>query len=113
MWHGLNSMLAGSFRAGQSRSSVLNPLQWTLSILLVGVLAAAVEHVERWIVIVLVFCFASVLGLLLVAYVYFMRNEPHHLRSERLVSTPGTLDYDETKKHAAGTGSAIAGGGSL
>jgi hypothetical protein len=68
---------------GQSRSSVLNPLQWMLVILVFGIAVCLLGHAPLWLVILFAILLALVLALFLVAYVYFARVNPDSLRSEQ------------------------------
>jgi hypothetical protein len=68
---------------GQSRSSVLNPLQWMLVILVFGVVACLLCHAPLWLVILFAGMLALVFVLSLLAYVYFARVNPDSLRSEQ------------------------------
>jgi hypothetical protein len=77
----LNTLLQQA-NIGQSRSSVLNPLQWTLVILVFGVGVCLLFNAPLWLVILFAIMLALVLILLLVAYVYFARVNPDSLRSE-------------------------------
>jgi hypothetical protein len=68
---------------GQSRSSVLNPLQWMLVILIGGLSVVLFSsHTPPWLQVL----FAALIGwnvlLITVAYCYFMIREPAILRSE-------------------------------
>jgi uncharacterized membrane protein YraQ (UPF0718 family) len=81
MWPSLQSLLRAS-QIGQSRSSIINPLQWTLVVLLFGILTA-LWHGPAWLLIFFVVVFSLVMALLLFAYVYFMLKNPDFLRSER------------------------------
>jgi hypothetical protein len=67
---------------GQSRSSVLNPLQWALVILLGGVLGSVASGAPRWLTIGLAICVFALVALFIAAYVYFMLTDPTPLRSE-------------------------------
>ena len=65
---------------GRSRSSILNQLQWTMAILIAGIVAFHVARAPTWLSILL----AIVLGLdavvFLGAFLYFMLKRPHSLR---------------------------------
>jgi hypothetical protein len=67
---------------GQSRSSVLNPLQWMLVILVSGLGAVLWLHGPNWLVICLAVLMSTNVALVEVAYCYFMTRAPHLLRSE-------------------------------
>ena len=79
---------------GQSRSSVINPLQWAVVIILVGMLLVVLAHAPTW---VLIF-FAALLGLLVVllvvAYCYFGLKNPDALRSEKFVLVKAAIEKE-------------------
>jgi hypothetical protein len=68
---------------GQSRSSITNPLQWTMVILIGGMVLCAILRLPDWIIIVLLVCLALVVALFLYAYLHFMHTKPDVLRSEQ------------------------------
>ena len=68
---------------GQSRSSVLNPLQWMLVILVFGIGICLLFHAPTWLVVLFAVMVALALALFLLAYVYFARVNPDALRSEQ------------------------------
>ncbi len=68
---------------GRSRSSITNPLQWALVILIGGIAAASEVHASAWIVSAMVIVFLVVVGLFLYAYIFFMHTNPDALRSEQ------------------------------
>jgi hypothetical protein len=68
---------------GQSRSSVLNPLQWMLVILVFGVGICLLAHSPSWLVVLFAIMLGLVLSLFLGAYIYFARTNPDALRSEQ------------------------------
>jgi hypothetical protein len=68
---------------GQSRSSVLNPLQWMLVILVFGLGICLLFHAPVWLVVLFAVMVALVLVLFLLAYLYFARVNPDALRSEQ------------------------------
>src|SRR2546430_16148156 len=67
---------------GQSRSSITNPLQWTMVILVGGILLMSLIGLPLWIITSLLCCLFVVLGLFVYAYLYFMHKAPDVLRSE-------------------------------
>jgi hypothetical protein len=67
---------------GQSRTSALNPLQWTLAILLLGLLILLWTGADKWIIVGLGVCVFGDVGLLAFGYFYFMFKNPDALRSE-------------------------------
>ncbi len=78
MW----KLLANQTQIGQSRSSVLNPLQWTLAILLLGLGILALSRAPAWIITGGAVGFFVSLAFLLFSYGFFMRKNPDALRSE-------------------------------
>jgi hypothetical protein len=68
---------------GQSRSSITNPLQWVMVILLVAILSCAFARLPIWVIIFLLVCFGLVFSLFLYAYLHFMHTKPDVLRSEQ------------------------------
>jgi hypothetical protein len=83
------SPVKGFLRAadiGRSRSSILNQIQWTMAILIAGIVALQFVRAANWLTIL----FAALLSvhsvLFLIAFIYFMLKRPHSLRSE-------TFDY--------------------
>jgi hypothetical protein len=83
MWQKLESSLLKLAQIGQSRSSVINPLQWTLVILLFGILALVGFRAPEWVLICFVGVFVVTFFLLGYAYVFFMYRNPAALRSEK------------------------------
>ena len=87
---------------GRSRSSILNQLQWTMAILIAGIVALQLVHAPTWLVVFL----ATLLGLdgavFLSAFLYFMLKRPHSLRSE-------TFDYKITELMQRRTGEMESG----
>jgi type IV secretory pathway TrbD component len=69
-------------QVGQSRSSITNPLQWTLVILGGAILAGSKLGIRSWIIDALGVGLFVVLALLLYAYGFFMHKNPDVLRSE-------------------------------
>jgi hypothetical protein len=70
-------------RIGQSRSSVLNPLQWLTVILAASLLTAMAFHLPPWVGITITVFLAATVLLLLSAYIFFMQRNPDALRSEK------------------------------
>lgn len=68
---------------GQSRSSITNPLQWVMVILIIGMLFCFVARLPGWVIILLGVCFALVFVLFLYTYMHFMHTKPDVLRSEQ------------------------------
>ena len=67
---------------GQSRSSITNPLQWGMVILIGGVVLSLLVKAPPWITGILMAFFAGVGLLFLYAYAFFMHKNPDVLRSE-------------------------------
>lgn len=67
---------------GQSRSSITNPLQWTMVILLIGMVLAAAFKMPWWVLVSFLIAFLVVLALFIYAYVFCMHTNPDVLRSE-------------------------------
>ncbi len=67
---------------GRARSSVINPLQWTLVLLVFGLLTVLVARGPAWILEFFVVLIGLIILLLIVAYTYFMIKNPDALRSE-------------------------------
>lgn len=82
MWRLLESLLHQA-RIGQSRSSVVNPLQWTLVILITGILCFLLVHAPVWLIEIFGIALAVIILLLVFAFVFFMVTNPDALRSER------------------------------
>ena len=91
MWPGLSS-ISRLPQIGQSRSSIINPLQWTLAILLIGLLALSYENAPPWLVILFATLFALTVALIFGAFLYFMIRNPADLRSERYSFFKSALD---------------------
>jgi hypothetical protein len=67
---------------GRSRSSILNQLQWTMAILIAGIVAFQLAHSPSWLSIFLAVLLALTIAVFLFAFLYFMLTRPHSLRSE-------------------------------
>jgi hypothetical protein len=67
---------------GQSRSSVVNPLQWACAIVGSVLLLAVASHAPTWLVIMLAAIFCATFVLFTSVYVFFMLKNPDALRSE-------------------------------
>jgi hypothetical protein len=77
---------------GRSRSSVINPLQWAVVIILTGLLAILLGHAPSWL-LVFFSCLLGLLVLLLVlAYIYFGVKNPDALRSEKYVLVKAAIE---------------------
>lgn len=77
---------------GQSKTSVLNPVQWLLVILFAGEGLLLWLHAPAWLMIVVGVGIATVLLLFVAAYLYFMRINPDALRSEGYVLSKLALE---------------------
>lgn len=69
-------------QVGQSRSSITNPLQWTLVIIGGAILLGTMFGMRPWIIDTLVVCWLVVLAIFAYAYLFFMHTNPDVLRSE-------------------------------
>jgi hypothetical protein len=67
---------------GQSRTSITNPLQWTMVIFVLGIALVVFARTPAWLLIVFVIGLMVVLGLFSYAYLYCMHTNPDVLRSE-------------------------------
>jgi hypothetical protein len=68
---------------GQSRSSTLNPMQWTLAITIFGLFASiCVRTCPVWVIVILACCIGSSFLLIAFAFVYLLFKNPDALRSE-------------------------------
>ena len=82
MWPIFKSLLQQA-QIAQSRSSVINPLQWALLILVVLLLALGAEaRPPPWLLVGAAASLGLALLFLLAAYVYFAMTNPDSLRSE-------------------------------
>jgi hypothetical protein len=81
MFRTLQSLLHVA-QIGRARSSVVNPLQWTIVLLIFGLFLSLAAHGPSWLLIFFAVSLAVVILLLLCAYIYFMRKNPDLLRSE-------------------------------
>jgi hypothetical protein len=68
---------------GQSRSSITNPLQWMVVILLGGIVLGALIKLPSWLIEGLVGCLLLVLAVFVYSYLFFMHTKPDVLRSEQ------------------------------
>lgn len=67
---------------GQARSSVLNPLQWMLVILVGGIISARLAQAPEWVTLMLGGLIVVVAILACAFYAYFALTNPDALRSE-------------------------------
>jgi len=82
---------------GRSKTSVINPIQWGLALVLIALLASWVSRSPVWVMIFLA-SLAGVFTILFVAaYLYFMVKNPKELRSERY-----SLAQTAIEKHLLG-----------
>ena len=75
-------LLADKTDIGHSRTSVLNPLQWTLVILFLGLCILVAANADYWIILAVLICTLLCFALLAAAYIFFMFKNPDALRSE-------------------------------
>jgi hypothetical protein len=81
MWQAFHSLI-NQANIGQSRSSVLNPIQWLLVILLAGTCLSLFLHSPLWLLTILAGGIVLALLLFLGAYIFFVRTNSDALRSE-------------------------------
>jgi hypothetical protein len=67
---------------GSSRSSILNPIQWTMVLLVAAIVALQFARSPSWLSILFAILLVADVILFVIAYFYFMRQRPHSLRSE-------------------------------
>lgn len=67
---------------GQARSSITNPLQWTLVILLGTVLLTGIARLPAWIIGTSFIALLVILMLFVYTYTYCLHKNPDVLRSE-------------------------------
>jgi hypothetical protein len=82
VWQILQSLLRQA-RIGQSRTSVINPLQWTLAIVVIALLFLVLVHAPSWLLIFFACVVGIVVVLLIAAFLFFMLKNPDALRSEK------------------------------
>jgi energy-coupling factor transporter transmembrane protein EcfT len=80
--HKLESLLRQA-RIGESRSSVINPLQWTLVVIIFALFLFLEAKAPMWLLGTTAAASGFVLLLLVFAFVYFMFKDPDALRSEK------------------------------
>jgi hypothetical protein len=68
---------------GQSRSSITNPLQWTMVILIAAILLLFKIGLPSWVIDTFVMCLLAVVLLFAYTYLHFMHKNPDVLRSEQ------------------------------
>jgi len=94
MTFGLDSLLSRQSNIGQSRSSVLNPLQW-MTVIIVGGLASFVYgHAQDWLIILMAVLLSLTFALFAGGFIYFMLRQPDTLRSEDFVLASKMIDKD-------------------
>jgi len=67
---------------GHSRTSVLNPVQWIVVILIFGAALLALAHAPVWLMIGIGVCAFGGFVLFVFSYIFFMIKDPDALRSE-------------------------------
>jgi len=67
---------------GHSRSSITNPLQWTMVILIGAIVLISVLHLPFFVTLSLLCCLLLIVALFLWTFIYFMFKNPDVLRSE-------------------------------
>ena len=88
----LDNLLSRQSNIGQSRSSVLNPLQWMTVIIVAGLASFVYAHAQSWLIILMAVLLSSTFILFAAAFVYFMIKEPGTLRSEDYSLAKHALD---------------------
>jgi hypothetical protein len=87
-----DKLLGSQSSIGESRSSILNPLQW-MTVILVGGLASFVfAHAPTWLIILMAVLLSLTFALFAAGFIYFMIREPGTLRSERYSLLKGAMD---------------------
>lgn len=65
------------------RSTVMNPLEWLIAMLLAGIALCLYYQAPDWLLILLAIFVAMVVTMFIVMYLYFALKTPDSLRSER------------------------------
>ncbi len=87
-----DKLLSSQSSIGQSRSSILNPLQW-MTVILVGGLASFVfAHAPAWLIILMAVLLSLTFALFAGGFIFFMIREPGTLRSEMYALLKGAMD---------------------
>jgi hypothetical protein len=102
----LDKLLSNQANIGQSRSSILNPLQW-MTVILVGGLASFIyAHAPDWLIVLMAVLLSLTFGLFALGFIYFMIREPGALRSENYALLKVAMDKgyftEETVAQLAG-----------
>jgi hypothetical protein len=92
MWQALQSLI-NQASIGQSRSSVLNPLQWLLVILIAGNCLSLSLHSPLWLLAILTGGIVLALLLFFGAYIYFGKTNSDALRSENYSLTKLAIQH--------------------
>jgi hypothetical protein len=113
----LDKLLSNQANIGQSRSSILNPLQW-MTVILVGGLASFIyAHAPGWLIVLMAVLLSLTFGLFALGFIYFMIREPGALRSENYALLKVAMDQgyfsEETVAQLAGQERKIAKGQSI
>src|SRR5258708_32596559 len=88
----LEKLLCSKSSIGQSRSSILNPIQW-MTVILVGGLASFVfARAPTWLIILMAVLLSLTFALFAGGFIYFMIREPGTLRSEMYALLKGAMD---------------------
>lgn len=88
----LNNLLSRQSNIGQSRSSVLNPLQWMIVIIVAGLASFVYAHAQSWLIVLMAVLLSSTFILFAAAFIYFMIKEPGTLCSEYYSLAKHALD---------------------
>jgi hypothetical protein len=89
---GFDKLLSKQANIGQSRTSVLNPLQWMVVIMVAGLTAFVFAHAPNWLIILMAVLLTSTFVLFAFGFLYFMVREPGTLRSEMYALLKAALD---------------------
>ncbi len=88
----IDKFLSQQASIGQSRSSVLNPLQWMVVIMVAGLTGFVFAHAPNWLIILMAVLLTSTFVLFAFGFIYFMVREPGTLRSEMYALLKAALD---------------------
>ena len=88
----LDDLLSRQSKIGESRSSILNPLQWMTVILVGGLSSFVLGRADKWLVELMAVLLSVTFTIFAGAFVYFMIVEPGFLRSEDFVIMSRLID---------------------
>jgi Na+/H+-dicarboxylate symporter len=84
--------LSQQAKIGQSRSSVLNPQQWMMVIMVAGLTSFVFARAPNWLIVLMAALLTSTFVLFAFGFIYFMVREPGTLRSEMYALLKAALD---------------------